>query len=98
MTLMVMTLIIMIFNVRAQHHDIQHINSEYLNTQPGNTKGGSITVLLTSCLTGLNLSVLQKKIASCHTADSKRAKHEVNGTVILPPLVFPDPTVQHLSE
>ncbi len=39
----------------------------------GNTKGGSITVPLTSCLTGLDLSVLQikTKIVSCHTADSK---------------------------
>jgi hypothetical protein len=57
----------------------------------GNTKGGSITVLLTSCLTGLNRSVLQikTKIVSCHTADSKPVKQEVNGKVILPPLVFP---------
>ncbi len=56
----------------------------------GNTKGGSITVPLTSCLTGLNESVLQVKtnIVSCHTADSKPVKQEVNGTVILPPLVF----------
>ena len=38
----------------------------------GNTKGGSITVELTSCLTGWYLSVLQikTKIFSCHTADS----------------------------
>jgi len=28
-----------------------------LNEQPGNTKGGSVTVLLTSCLTGLELAV-----------------------------------------
>ncbi len=28
---------------------------------PGNTEGGSITVPLTSCLTGLDLSVLQMK-------------------------------------
>jgi hypothetical protein len=57
----------------------------------GNTKGGSITVPLTSCLTGLDLSVLQikSKIVSRHTADSKPVKQEVNGTVILPPLVFP---------
>ncbi len=56
--------------------------------QPGNTKGGNITVPLTSCLTGLDESVLQikTKIVSCHTADSKPAKQEVNGTVILPPL------------
>jgi len=59
--------------------------------RPGNTKGGSITVPLTSCLTGLDLSVLQIKTKnfSCRTADSK----PVNGTVILPPLVFPGPAV-----
>ncbi len=59
----------------------------------GNTKGGSITVLLTSCLTGLDWSVLKIKIkikiVSNHTANSKLVKQEVNGTVILPPLVFP---------
>jgi hypothetical protein len=33
-----------------------------------------------------------KKIVSCHTADSKPVKQEVNGTVILPPLVFPGRT------
>jgi hypothetical protein len=32
---------------------------------------------------------IKTKIVSCHTADSKPAKQEVNGTVILPPLVFP---------
>jgi hypothetical protein len=55
-----------------------------------NTKGGSITVPLTSFLTGLDLSFLQikTKIASCHTADSKSVKQEVNIIVILPPLVF----------
>ncbi len=58
---------------------------------PGNTKGGSITVPLTSCFTGLDQSVLQikTKIVSHHTTDSKPVKLEVNGTVILPPLVFP---------
>ncbi len=58
---------------------------------PGNTKRGSINVPLTSCLTGLEYSPLQikTKIVSCHTADSKPVKQEVNGTVILPPLVFP---------
>jgi hypothetical protein len=57
----------------------------------GITKGGSITVLLTSCLSGLDWSVLQikTKIVSCHTTNSKPVKQEVNGTVILPPLVFP---------
>ena len=58
---------------------------------PGNTKEGSITVLLTSCLTCLDKFALQikTKIVSCHTADTKPVKQEVNGTVILPPLVFP---------
>jgi hypothetical protein len=57
----------------------------------GNTKGGSITLLLTSCLTGLDLSVFQikTKIVSCHTANFKPVKREVNGTVILAPFVFP---------
>ncbi len=57
----------------------------------GNTKGGSITVPLTSCLTGLDQYVLQikTKIVSCHTADSKPVKQEVNSTMILPHLVFP---------
>ncbi len=59
--------------------------------KPGNTKGGSITVPLTSCLTCLDWPVLQikTKIVSCHTADSKPVKQEVNGIVILPPLVYP---------
>jgi hypothetical protein len=37
------------------------------------------------------MSVLQikTKIVSCHTANSKPVKQEVNGTVTLPPLVFP---------
>jgi hypothetical protein len=64
---------------------------------PGNTQGGSITVPLTSCLTGLDLFVLQikTKTVSCHTADSKPVKQEVNGTVILPPLVFLGSTYCH---
>jgi hypothetical protein len=39
----------------------------------------------------LDQSVLQLKTknVSCHTADSKPVKQEVNGTMILPPLVFP---------
>jgi hypothetical protein len=43
-------------------------------------------------LTALDLSVLQikTKLVSCHTADSKSVRQEVNGTVILSPLVFPD--------
>jgi hypothetical protein len=59
---------------------------------PKNTKGGSITVPLTSRLTVMDLFVLpiKTKIVSCHTANSKPVKQEVNSTVILPPLVFPD--------
>jgi hypothetical protein len=62
------------------------------NIWPGNTKGGSITVLLTSCLSGLDWSVLQikTKIVSFHGADSKPVKQDVNGTVELPPLLLPD--------
>jgi hypothetical protein len=80
-----------------------HLNSDFkafhylklffaAKLEAGNTKGGSITVPLTSCLTVLDKSVLQikTKIISCHTADSKPFKQEVNGTVILPPLVFPE--------
>jgi hypothetical protein len=32
---------------------------------------------------------IKTKIVSSHTADSKPVKQEVNGTVILPSLVFP---------
>ncbi len=62
----------------------------------GNTKGGSIAVPSTFCFTGVDQSVLQikTKIVSCHTADYKPIKQEANGTVILPPLVFP-PLSQH---
>jgi hypothetical protein len=54
----------------------------------------SVIVPLTSCLTGLDLSVLQikTKIVSSHTTDSKPVKQEVNGTIILTPFVFPDST------
>ncbi len=60
-----------------------------VSTHPA--KGGRIIVPLTSCLTGLDQSVLQikSKIVSCHTADSKPVKQEVNGTVMVPLLVFP---------
>ncbi len=61
-----------------------------ISPYPGNTKGGSLTVPLTSCLTSLDEPVLQikTKIVSSLTDDSKPVKQEVNGTVILPPLVF----------
>jgi len=35
---------------------------------------------------------IKTKIFGSHMADSKPVKQEVNGTVILPPLVFPDST------
>ncbi len=38
---------------------------------------------------------IKTKIVSCHTADFKTVKQEVNGTVILPPLVFPDTTIRN---
>jgi len=59
--------------------------------EAGKTKRGSINVQLTSCLTRLDWSVLQMKtkIVSCHTADSKPVKQEVNSTMIRPYLVFP---------
>jgi hypothetical protein len=58
---------------------------------------GEVYEPLTSCLTGLGKSVLQikTKIVSCHTADPKPVKQEVNGTVMLPPLVFPDGTMTY---
>jgi hypothetical protein len=58
---------------------------------PGNTKGGRITVLLASCLTGLESVVwlLTIFVFICKTNKSKPVKQEVNCTVILPPLVFP---------
>ncbi len=61
----------------------------------GNTKGGSITVPLTCCLTGLESAVLQLTIFVfiCKTDEFKPVKQEVNSTVLLPPLVFPVATV-----
>jgi hypothetical protein len=32
---------------------------------------------------------MKTKIVGCHTADSKPDKQEINGTLILTPLVFP---------
>jgi hypothetical protein len=36
---------------------------------------------------------IKTKIVPSHTADYKPVKQEVNGTVILPPLVFPGPVL-----
>ncbi len=72
-----------------------HICQKILSVVPGNTKGGSITVPLTSCLTGLESAVWQLTIFVfiCKTDLSKPVKLEINGTVILPPLVFPGCTI-----
>jgi hypothetical protein len=42
-------LFIVLFNLYTSNH--------FKKVHPGNTKGGSITVLLTSCLTGLESAV-----------------------------------------
>ncbi len=70
-------------------------SQESLFTLPGNTKRGSITVPLTSCWTGLESAVWQLTIFVfiCKTDQSKPVKQEVNGTVMLPPLVFLDSTL-----
>jgi hypothetical protein len=54
-------------------------------------KGGSITVPLTSCLTGLESAVWQLTmfVFICLTDKFKPVKKELNGTVILPPLRIP---------
>ncbi len=57
----------------------------------GNTKGGKYhgTIDLLFYRFEIVCFVNKTKIVSCHTADSKPVKQEVNGTVILPPLAFP---------
>ncbi len=64
---------------------------DYICLTQGITNGGSTTVPLTSCLTGLESAVWQLTIfVFIYKTDySKPVKQEVNGTVILPPLVFP---------
>ncbi len=64
--------------------------SERSRWSQGILKGGSITVPLTSCLTGSELAVWQLTIFYFifKTDLSKPVKQEVNGTVILPLLVF----------
>jgi hypothetical protein len=41
---------------------------------------------------------IKTKIVSCHTADSKPVKPEVNGTAILPLLVFPVLVIKPLCQ
>jgi hypothetical protein len=68
--------------------------------KPGNTKGGSITVPLTSCLTGLESAVwlLTIFVFISKTDESKPVKQEVNSIVILPPLVFPGQTLAYYKK
>jgi hypothetical protein len=75
-------------------------NEHQLIAWPGNTKGGSITVPLTSCLAGLEWAVwlLTIFVFICKTDYSKLVKQEVNGTVILSPLVFPGLSCCHFIE
>jgi hypothetical protein len=47
-----------------------HESYGFVKKKAGNTKGGSITVPLTSCLTGSVLQI-KTKIVGCHTADTK---------------------------
>ncbi len=80
-----------IYSTGVTHEDCHLLSLNFIaqatlvNIITGNTKGESITVPLTSCLTGLDQSVLQikTKIVSCHTANSKPVKQEFNGKVIL---------------
>ncbi len=78
-------------NAMLRHTQQNDTQQNEMYQRAGKAKGGSITVQLTSRLTCLGQSVLQMKtkIVSCHTADSKPVKQEVNSTVILPSLVFP---------
>jgi hypothetical protein len=94
----------MFISVRVQgfkssvHKDSQNKNDDLIQMKkPGNTKGQSFTLPLTSCLTCLDEPVLQMKTknVSCNTADSKHVKQEVNGTMLLPPSVFPEETKDH---
>jgi hypothetical protein len=85
---------------KSRRHFHSFVFSETgVNVTAGNTKGGRITVPLTSCLTGLDLTVLQikTKTVSCHRANSKPVKQEVNGTAILPPLVFPGDSINKVQ-
>ncbi len=59
---------------------------------PRNTKGLEVSLYSWPPFWPVGISLFCKskqKLSSCHTADSKPVKQEVNSTVILPPLVFP---------
>jgi hypothetical protein len=73
------------------HSGIPNLSLHKHCPKPGNTKGGSITVLLTSCFDwfGISCMTTDNFVFICQTDYSKPVKQEVNGTMILPPLVFP---------
>jgi len=62
-----------------------------VNVIPGKSKGGSITVPLTSCLTGLEsiVGLLTIFVFKCKTELSKPVKQEVNGTMDTSPFSIP---------
>jgi hypothetical protein len=60
--------------------------------QPGKAKGGSITVPLTSCLTGLESAVWQLTIFVLFAKQTNPNQSNRRSTV-LSPLVFPAPTL-----
>ncbi len=74
---------------RSRESSSRPFTKEFTNKVTGNTKGGSIIVPLISCL-DWSVSQIKRKIVSSHTADFQPVKQEFNGTVILPPLVFPE--------
>ncbi len=63
--------------------------------QSGNTKGRSITVPLTSWMTGFESAVWQQItfVFIFKTDYSKPVNQEVKGTAILPLIVFPGPII-----
>ncbi len=79
--------IVICLQYRPRENFIIHITSLSSKHKLEILKGGSITVPLTSCLTGLELYVRQQTIFVfiCKTDQSKPVKQEVNGTLILPP-------------
>jgi hypothetical protein len=64
-----------------------------IHAVPGNTEGGSITVLFTSCLTGLESAVRQLTIFVFICKNRLIQTSQTGGTVMLPPLVFPSRSI-----
>ncbi len=83
--------------VTVSHYQSEPTQIEPLTVraQSGNTKGRSITVPLTSWMTGLESAICQLTIFVfiCKTDYFKPVKQEVKGTAILTLLVFPGPII-----